>query len=338
MGDYESAIKIIVCIVLGLIIFLPIIFAVLWKKKHMSSHVSEVGYILQQPKSRFWTSGIICATVSYFLLVMCISLLDNSLYFSIGAFIGFSLLGTYISIYCLLWKIVVEEDLLTVYHPFRTVRKIRFCEISEVKLKWGDIVGYVDGKRSFTIDPAIPGADILFEKFFELGKINCKSILQNVNCSGMSRKENFTVRTKKGNIIVSFISVLLVGGALILLWNERSLEAFYKIVTIVFIILMIGYIIYSLIRKVTVSFNTIYVKNILSKEKEYSLREITRVCWRRENIVIYAGERKIAKVSSEYKNFSYLLEWLLRKDDIEFFDGKGNYFTSKDYLETEKNR
>lgn len=236
-------------------------------------------------------------------------------------------------------KLVVEGDLLTIYQPFRPVRKIKFNEISEVKLKWGEYVAYIDGEKVFKFDySTTPGIKLLCEQLSNLGKIKSNSILRNDNSSSMSKKEYFTVGTTRGEMISSFILVLICGGLSIFLLLDGTMGIFYEIICVVGFILFTGFTIYSMIWKVTVSFDSMYVKVIFRKERKCDLNEITRVRCRKENIVIYAGERKIVKVSFGHKNFSDLWYWLISKEDIDFFDGKGNHFTSKDYLETEKNR
>ena len=64
----------------------------------------------------------------------------------------------------------------------------------------------------------------------------------------------------------------------------------------------------------------------------YSAKDITKVRYKDENIVIYVGERKVVKVMSGFENFHYLLAWLLRKEGIKFYDKKGNYFSEKDLM------
>lgn len=339
MYDFESVIKITVYIISGLAIFLPIILAALWRKKHMSSPVSEGGYVLQQSKILFWVM-VIGAVFCYLFSVMEISVANDYSDFCAGLlFIGFGFLMVYLAVYCLLWKIVVEGELLTIYQPFRPVRKIKFYEISEVKLKWGEYVAYIDGEKVFKFDySTTPGIKLLYEQLSNLGKIKNSSILRKDNCLAKCKKEYFTVGTTRGEVISSFILLLILGGLSIFILLDGTAGLFYEIICVVGFILFAGFIIYSMIWKVTVSFDSMYVKVIFRKEKKYYLNEITRVHCRKENIVIYAGERKIVKVSFGHKNFSDLWYWLISKEDIDFFDGKGNHFTSKDYLETEKNR
>lgn len=335
MGAYESVIKIIICIILGLAGFLPIIMATLWRKKHMSSPVSEGGYILQQSKIIFWI--MIVGTVFFYLFsIMEISMADNNSDFCTGLlFVGFAFLTGYLAVYCLLWKIVVEGDMLTIYQPFHPVRKIKIYEISEVKLRWGEYVAYIDGEKIFRFDYSTThGIELLHERLQELGKIKNNSILQKDDCLLKSKKENFTVRTGKGDMFASFFLLSILGFCLIYSWIDGSVEIFYEIIYVVAFIFLTGFIIYSMTWKVSVSFDAIYVKTVFLKEKKYYLNEITRVRWRKDNIVIYVKDRKIVKVPSGHKNFSYLWDWLVSKEDMEFFDGKGNHFTGKGYLET----
>lgn len=105
MYVFESVIKITVYIILGLAIFLPIILAALWRRKYMSSPVSEGGYVLQQSKILFWVM-VIAAVFFYLLSVMAISVASDYSDFCAGLlFIGFGFLGVYLAVYCLLWKI-----------------------------------------------------------------------------------------------------------------------------------------------------------------------------------------------------------------------------------------
>lgn len=70
----------------------------------------------------------------------------------------------------------------------------------------------------------------------------------------------------------------------------------------------------TMLKKVTVDFRTISVRNSLGFAKTYDIRQITEVEELEHYIVLYIGSKKIAKIAKDSKNFQYLFERLLRTE------------------------
>lgn len=160
------------------------------EEKNIFSTVSEEGYVLRQSKIIF---GIMIIGSVFFNFMSVVSVSTANDYAELGAgllFMGFELLEVYVVVYYLLWEIIVEGDLLTIYQPFRPVRKITIYEISEVKPRWGEYVAYIGGKKVFKFDYSTThGIESLYERLQELGKIKINSILQRMTVSwGLKRK------------------------------------------------------------------------------------------------------------------------------------------------------
>lgn len=292
---------IIIGFLIGGIIFLPIVFAVLGRKKRMLPRTEEDAYIMHLPQWHFWC-GLLSAAFWFVFIVASMALLDltSALYAAI-VFIVMALAGTYLSIYSLLRKVVVTTDSLTIYSPFLPIRKIKFYEISLVGQKKYGLLGYTNSKKRFVIDKDAAGFDILYEKLYLLGKME-----------RIQKTENFSVTIDRQDMIGSSVILLLFGGYFVamLIFPDETVDLFLYILSAGLAVVSLYDCLRQLIWKLTVSFHNISVRALLKGEKSYSIQSITMVCMEKNDMIIYAGNKKIAKIFSDYKNYPLLLNYL----------------------------
>lgn len=98
------------------------------------------------------------------------------------------------------------------------------------------------------------------------------------------------------------------------LWNHSEFELPYQIIAIFMLLLILPNTISTLLWKVTMDFHTISIRNYLGITRTYEIRQISKVLELENHIVLYAGEKKVAKIAKSSKNFSYLFERLLRTE------------------------
>lgn len=295
------------CVIACAILFLPI-FAVKWKKKNglLPEPKKEDGYIMYQPRRQFWI-GTLGALLSVIVSMASFLAMDwrsgLTIFFVFG---GIGLLGIYLAVYCAFWSVVVEGDLLTVQMPLRPAKKIRLWEISRVKEKKFGIIAYSDEKKLFMVDNTASNYDLLYGQLFEAGKIE-----------RFQKKESITVTVARGDIARITLGALFFDGLLVAaIVFKEDIGLVYWMILLFFAVIFTGYLIASLRWRVTVSFGTVGVRKAFSREKTYSIREITMVYKKKDRIILFAGERKVEEVMSDRENYTYLLNRLENEKTI----------------------
>lgn len=234
---------------------------------------------------------------------MMIAIFDDIVVlYGLVVFMGLSLVGTYLAINFYLWKAIVEVDTLTIYFPFSSDRKIKFYEITAVLLKKEDLYIYVNRRRVCIIDTNMIGYHLFYDQLYRAGIVGSAQI-----------KESFSVTESNETIIRNFLIALffVALGLMIIFCLDERMEFYYYILYICFNIMFLLTLVHSMIWKITVSYNSISIRNMFGRVKSYSIREITMIQQNKFHIEIIADDKKIAKVTSDCKNYSFLLEWLI---------------------------
>lgn len=119
--------------------------------------------ILRPPFLIFWIGLIdfLGCVITIFVALFTDLNEDNSA-FAIGFFIA-SLLGLWLMLYALNWKIEIKEDSFIFRNMFGKKREIKYTQITKLKrIKIGGYRIYV-GKKSIAVDYFIKGADNLWD-------------------------------------------------------------------------------------------------------------------------------------------------------------------------------
>ena len=343
----EWVIKIIISFVVGIVVFLPIVIAAIWNRKRPPLQTEKGSYVMRESVEPFLL-GIFCTIGNFIFVVMFIFILDKYTVCGLLIFMIGVIAGVGISIYALLWRCVVGIDSMTFYSPFLPVKVVKFHEITTVKYAekrtggYGGgkkfLTGYRNEKKVFEFDEDMVGFDLLCRQLAMMGKIRCRqskednlemgrmdpgqpkeffSMIGVIESSRM--KEDFSVTATRRDILSAVFGVVLFGGFFIacLVCRDETIGTFYVIVFALFTLLGLTELIPALLWRITVNYNVIHIRNSYGRTESYDFREITMIKEQKNHIILYAGEKKIVKVSKDYKNFT-LLQERLRYEGIEW--------------------
>lgn len=99
----------------------------------------------------------------------------------------------------------------------------------------------------------------------------------------VSVKENFSITAKTGDkgraVIIDLL--FLFPCLMYILWNRNDFELIYQVIAIMLLLFLIPDFLSTMLRKVTVDFQTISVRNALGIIKTYEIRQITKVTERK---------------------------------------------------------
>ncbi len=304
-------IKITVCLAAGLVIWLPIILSAFGERNEPRFELDgSSNYVMRQPRFVLWI-GVIDAAFCFVIIVTSIAVGNKTMGpLTILGFTGFALLGTFLAVYVIQWRITVKRDLLIIRMPFHRAREVKLGDISMVKYKYSGIIGYINGKRVFAADNIVSGFDLLCVRLYEAGKMELTQ-----------RKDGFTVRQNKGNIVVGVLGLLFSGGCLIwtIFWPNESVNSFVYAGFSGFILLSLYLLIHSLRWKLTVIGNTVISRNLFGSDQSISIKDLSKVNVKKDSVELLSGKRKITKVALGCSNFSILME-RLHSEKIPFYE------------------
>jgi len=167
-------------IAVALVVWLPIAISAWWEGRKFANRwegrkfakKDGLNYELRQPK---FVLGIGIVGAVFFvapLIIVPVTGGNETLTPAVAmGFIAFSFLGTFLAIYAIQWRIIVQNNHLIVRMPFKSVLEMKIEEITTVKEKHNGIIAYVDKKRVFDVDRHIFGFELLYAQFFEAGKM-----------------------------------------------------------------------------------------------------------------------------------------------------------------------
>lgn len=309
----EWQIKIIACFIVGLAAFLPIIITAIYNKKHPLPQWCEDGFVMHQSVELLVIS--VLSTIGYFIfVVMWIAVIDRYTIYGLPIFMIGLVTGSGLSIYALRWKCVVGIDSMTFYPIFLPVKTIKFYEVTKVtyteNMTYGYVgrkkilTGYCNKKKVFELYENVIGFDLLYRQLFFMGKIERGQL-----------KEEFTVRETNGNIARDVFSVMLFGGMLLAfcIQREEELTPFYYIAFAALTLFCLIELIGTLLWRVTVDYSTIRIRNSFGRTVTFTIREITRVQEQQNHIILYVGDKRIARIFKGYENYLLLQERLMHE-------------------------
>lgn len=306
---FDLGIKIAIPLAIGLAVWLPIAYSVRREWQRFAKQLDGLNYELRQPKFVFWI-GVVDAAL-FFILVVFVPFSDNETFTPLVAtgFIAFSLLGTFLAVYALQWRITVQYNRLIVRMPFEAAREINIEDITTVKQKYNGIIAYINAKRVFTVDNHVVGFELISAQLYEAGKME-----------SVQKKASFCVQQHKGNLVISIIGLIFFGGCLIwtIFWPNDSVNIFVYVCFSVFTLLDIYLLIHTLRWKIIVAGDIVTYRNILGTVKLFSVKAITRVNVKKESIFIFIDEKKTIKVAVGCSNYAILVE-RLRSEHIPFY-------------------
>ncbi|MBD5456289.1 MAG: hypothetical protein HDR23_07425 [Lachnospiraceae bacterium] len=320
--------KMIVSITAVIIILILLLASYLWYKCCVPSSSNDVLYVMHISRSRL---VIIIPGIIFFLIMDILSLinLDSQFFVAFVVFYLFMLLNIYSCTLTLLWRGMIREDSLTTYTLFLPAKEIRFYEIDFVHYKDNHtlglsgqktLVGYRDRKKIFSIEEDVYGFQLLCALLCKRNKVDYAPVMENPETERtmphVPLVEDFSVALKTEDKIRSWFSFPLILLFFYFLFQpaESTWVLFLQIASVCLLLLFIQDLFHALFWKVTVDFHTISIRKFPGMVKTYEIRQITKVDELEHFIVLYAGQKKIAKIAKTDKNFQNLFERLLRSD------------------------
>lgn len=88
--------------------------------------------------------------------------------------------------------------------------------------------------------------------------------------------------------------------------KEEGSKVFYIIFFACATLINVEWLMNELLWRVTVSYQTIEIRNSYGYKKSYFIRDISRVKEESNHILLFVGDKKIAKISKDCENFILL--------------------------------
>jgi|GEM_PF-6418473 len=191
------------------------------------------------------------------------------------------------------WRIVVAGDKFALHRPFRDVLEFTLGDISTAKIVDNHCKVFMDGKKIFSVNKFMPNYEFLHEMLFDAKKFDFLQVVE---------EEEFTVRGKPSEIITYIcLAVFCVFAVPLGLWLDLE-----EVVGALFFTPFFCFNAFTLAKiRITVAGDNFTVRRMLGAEREYEIKQITKVDLKRNNAILYVGERKI-RVHAGYENFTAL--------------------------------
>lgn len=298
----ETEMKVLVCVVLGIISFVPLFLCVIYKRIHpIEREANKIICICDA-----WWIGILGTLVFYGFTVGMLSDYEGRQdLFGVVLFMLFTLMAEFCGIYIITWRLEIKPEGLAEYALGHCWKAVAFSEVSRaVYTKEGNVrrlVGYAGREKIFNYTDMFGGFDFLRDYLEYLRKMEHSEL-----------RENITVRINNGDIVRNVISVIMFVGLLVIVfvWEPDGVEPPLLCLLIFFAVIALYNFIGDALWRVQLTYDTVYVRNQWGREKAYALRDISGVLEKKECSIIYVGEKKVVKVFVDYANYQLLLERL----------------------------
>lgn len=316
-------VKILVCCMVGLAACLAVLTALNYKRKHPDLHKCGDGYVIYYPKA-FFVFFVIGTVIMYAAVILNIMILDPYTAYGLPLILGFFILSIGGAVDTLLWRCVVKENIMTFHTLFWPVRTVNFYEITKVKYTERDIAclgrariltGYHNKKKAFEIWDYLVGFELFHHQLRQYGKIERTGF-----------KEEFTLRNTDDDIFGSILAVVFLGAIWIMIAavNDGSLEEmFYWAIWTCITLIGGAYFLKTIMWRVNVTYDAIRFRKLFARDQRYFIREITGIQEKESSIILYAGDKKIAEIFRNCKNFIFLQERLLREEIVWYKSAGG---------------
>lgn len=320
--------KIIVSITAAALTLILILVSYLWYRLSIPTVQDDILYIMRIPRRRLLIGILGILFFSTMAIPSIIFWKDN--WFTAFAF--FYLLVLFYEYWCimiLLWRCAIRKDSLTIYMPLLPAKKIRFHEVEYVYCTDNQTLGmsgqkklegYRGRKKLFSIEEEIYGFPLLYTLLNEQGKVGYVPVMGNLkkedNLQRVPVVESFTVTEKtEDRVKAVLVDLLVIVPCMVyLLWNRAEFELIYQIAALIMLLTFLPHALSTLLWKVTMDYQTISIRKFPGITKTFEIRQITKVIELELFIVLYVGEKKVAKIAKDSKNFPYLFERFLRTE------------------------
>ena len=289
-------------------------------EKYWQSHFDDFFEIVDEnytmlPAGKTFGAGIICTV--FFFAFMVISgfaaFLDNSLnplvaLFLFFAFSPFIALGLFVVFYAKLWSVSVEKDKITARLPFRKPRTARFDEISNIRQIQQGFIIYVNDKKFVVIRHDVSGFSMFLAQLY-------------VNGKSPEQQKIFAVRKKKAlTIFVGVFCALFCSCAFLAFfpWQDSFSNTPERVLFFVAALWSVLYLAHCLQWRITVSKDSISIRDLFRREKEYLISEISKVSLDDDKMSIFIHDKKAAKIPIISEGY-HVFATRLRDKNIPFY-------------------
>lgn len=337
----DLADKIYLCIGIAMVLFVPIVICGLHGRRRIMRHRLERNcYFVYISPALFILGAIV--TFVYFLIVAAIVFTLDANVVALAVFLA----GAFLTeIYCYLtvtYEIKCDAYSLTIYRPPLPPKRIMLYEITEVRYvenRRGQYVGgngkmhlylYKGKKRLFDVDQDMIGFDLLREQLAQRRKLE-RAILKENGMEQGVLKDDFCVTETTANRLRAIFFLVFFGGIFIaILWNREELlsegvgdSVFLLICYLMITAVCVKNFMCKILRKITVSYRMISVRNALGKTVSFSMGEITKVLEKKHDMEIYVNGKMIVRVSKDDHNYALLVERFMKEGlmESEYADG-----------------
>lgn len=331
--------KRVYCMIVTLAVFLPPVLTAGRNKKRLSlRRENENCYFMRySPVLRICSAltTIFAYIVSMLIMIFMDDIRDLRLWLAEGIFLMLAFTEAYVVIGTLLWEVKVEPDALTLYRFPLKAKKYKFHEITSVQYvenlqragavyvggkHW--LIFYRDGKKLFRIESDMSNFELLLKRM-ETEKRLERGFLTEMGTEYSEWKDEFTVAETPANKLRAFFGAALGIGMFTagILCREELKEnpycVFYYTVILLVFILEIAEFVRVMLRKVTVTYQELHVRDGIGRVSTYFLRDITGVEEKDTFIIIYVNGKKITKIYKADKHAALLFERLKGIDEQE---------------------
>lgn len=325
--------KIFFCIVIALVVFLPIVLTARWNKRRLSlRREDEDCFFLRYPPiwPILFTPVTILTYICSVIVVFTLGMEDSGIWLLEGIILTLTFMGMFVIVGGLLSEVKVEPDAMTRYEFPLPARKYKFSEITSVRyienLRRGGgiyvggkmwLIFYHNGKKLFRIESDMINFERLMERV-EAEKWLERGFLKESGLELNEWKDEFTITETAADKLRAVFGLILWSGMFaVCIWGREEIkgEPYYLFCYAFFFLMFLFGIeefFRTMVRKVTVTYREIQVRNSIGRVHSYSLRDITKVEEKDAFIILYINEKKIAKIEKADKNFALLMERLKR--------------------------
>lgn len=273
-------------------------------------------------------TGDRCIRHDSFLSAECLITLvleDSAKYLIVGILFVMFLMSIFLVGGALLWRGYMTEEFLIIKCPPFIHKKIRLRKITRIKKTEFCMIGYRGRKKLFALEYDIVGREKVQvitdtgEKVDVWKIIDVKELYRKTICAGKLErppvKENFCIHTTWRDILSCVISLVAAGGCLAdIMLGHIEMGLGMTVVVALAAVFFLYLLLYNLLWRIEVTYQTIIVRRLFHGTKEYKLIEIAVKQRGHGNGMgmaeLYCDGKKIAALSDESENYYLLMRRL----------------------------
>lgn len=321
--------KIWLCIVIAAVVFVPIIICAIRRRKRLARHRLERNCYSIYMSPVYCIVGIMGICMFLGFAVTTIFEMDTDM-IAVSIFLFCVFFFEFCCCFILAYEVRCDADSLTIYQPPLPRKRIMLYEITRVRYvenRRGFLAGgqmhlylYQGEKKLLDVDQNMIGFYRLLEQLAPEKRMERAFFKESGLESGEIRDDFIVTETTAEKARAIFFLVFFGGICAVILWNWEEMisegvadSVFYLSCFLVITVISLKNFMRKMLRKITVSYRTISIRNALGKTVSYSMGEITQVLEKKHDMEIYVKGKMIVRVSKDDKNYALLAERFLKE-------------------------